>query len=100
MRDHHETNFHSYIQQSEGQGNPHQHQRNLRDSRGICCERSGAQKKVGFSVGLGQGRTNPQAIRIYHVFVGGTKYTPAANPGSPVMEVLEDIYKNAIKNDD
>ncbi len=59
----------------------------------------GAQEKVGFSVGLGEGRKNPEAVRIYHIIVGGTKHTLAANPGSPVMQVLEDIYKNAIKNE-
>jgi hypothetical protein len=59
----------------------------------------GAQEKVGFAVGYGVARNNPDALRVYHVFVGGTKHTLAANPGSPVMQVLEDIYKNAIKND-
>jgi transcriptional regulator with XRE-family HTH domain len=60
---------------------------------------TGAQKKVGFSVGLGEARTNPDAIRIYHVMVGGTKHTLAANPGSPIMQILDEIYKNAIKNE-
>jgi hypothetical protein len=60
----------------------------------------GAQSKVGFAVGLGEGRTNPQAVRIYHLIVGGTKHTLAANPGSPVMQVSRRLYKNAIKNDD
>jgi hypothetical protein len=59
----------------------------------------GAQEKIGFAVGYGTARNDPNAIRIYHVFVGGTKHTLAANPGSPVMQVLEDIYKGAIKND-
>jgi transcriptional regulator with XRE-family HTH domain len=59
----------------------------------------GAQKKTGFSVGVGEGRTNPDALRIYHIMVGGTRHTLPANPGSPVMQVLDDIYKNAIKND-
>jgi hypothetical protein len=59
----------------------------------------GAQEKVGFAVGYGAARHNPDAIRIYHVVVGGAKHTLAANPGSPVMQVLEDIYKNSIKND-
>ncbi len=59
----------------------------------------GAQSKAGFAVGLGEGRTNPHALRIYHLIVGGIKHTLPANPGSPVMQVLEDIYKNAIKND-
>jgi hypothetical protein len=36
---------------------------------------------------------------MYHLIVGGVKHTLAANPGSPVMQVLEDIYRNAIKND-
>ena len=57
-------------------------------------------KKVGYSVGLAEGRTNADAFRIYHVSVGGKTYLIPANPGSPVMQVLEDIYKNAIKNED
>ncbi|MSQ96588.1 MAG: XRE family transcriptional regulator [Gemmataceae bacterium] len=60
----------------------------------------GPQKKVGFSVGLGEARKNPDAMRIYHIFVGATRHTLAANPGSPVMQVLDDIYKNAVKNED
>jgi hypothetical protein len=59
----------------------------------------GRHKKVGFSVGLAMGRTNPEAMRIYHIIAGGVKHTLGANPGSPVMQVLEDIYKNAIKNE-
>jgi hypothetical protein len=59
----------------------------------------GAQSKTGFSVSLGEGRTNPQALRIYHLVVGGMKHSLPANPGSPVMQVLEDIYKNAIKDE-
>jgi hypothetical protein len=56
-------------------------------------------KKVGFSVGLGEGRTNPETLRIYTIVVGGVTHTLSANPGSPVMQVLEDIYKRAIKDE-
>lgn len=59
----------------------------------------GAQKRIGFTVGYGAAKDNPDALRIYDIFIGATKYKLAANPGSPVMKVLEEIYKNAIKND-
>ena len=59
----------------------------------------GAQAKTGFAVGYGEAKNDPNAFRIYHLIVGGTKHTLVANPGSPVMQVLDDIYKNAIKND-
>lgn len=59
----------------------------------------GAQEKVGFAVGYGVARNNPDAIRIYHIIVGGLTHTLPANPGSPVMQVLEEIYRSAIKND-
>jgi hypothetical protein len=56
-------------------------------------------KNVGFAVGLERGRTDPEAIRIYTIVAGGVTHKLPANPGSPVMEVLETIYKNAIKNE-
>jgi hypothetical protein len=59
----------------------------------------GAQQRMGFHVGYGAARNDPDAFRVYRIFVGGVEHTLAANPGSPVMQVLEDIYKNAIKND-
>jgi hypothetical protein len=59
----------------------------------------GTQKRVGFPVSLGEARKNPDAFRIYHFVVGSTTHTLVANPGSPVMQVFDDIYKNSIKND-
>jgi hypothetical protein len=57
-----------------------------------------AKMPVGFSVALSEGRTNPETLRVYHFVVGGTKRTLIANPGSKVMKIFEDIYKNAIKD--
>ena len=59
----------------------------------------GAQEKTGFSIGYGAARENPNAMRVYHVTVGNSKHTLVANPGSPVMQILDEIYKNAIKAD-
>jgi hypothetical protein len=59
----------------------------------------GAENKIGFAVGYGHAKSNPDAIRVYHVLVGGNKHSLVANPGSPMIQVLEEIYKNAIKAD-
>ncbi len=59
----------------------------------------GPQERIGFKIGYGAARDNPDAMRVYSIFVGPTKHTLVANPGSPVMQVLEDIYKNAIKGE-
>jgi len=61
---------------------------------------TGAQERVGFSVGLGEARRNPEAMRVYHFVVNGNKHTLVANPGSPVMQMFDDIYKNAVKNEE
>jgi hypothetical protein len=45
---------------------------------------------------LRKGIADPEAIRIYTVFVGGEKFKLVAKPDSKVMRVLEEIYKNAI----
>jgi hypothetical protein len=50
-------------------------------------------------VNLKEGRNNPEAMRMYHVFVGEKKYSLPANPGSPVLQTLEEFYKKAIKWD-
>jgi len=47
-----------------------------------------------------KGVNDPNAFRVYTIFVGGDKYTLRAKPGSKVVEVLEDIYKNAICDSD
>ncbi len=36
------------------------------------------------------------AMRLYTIFVGEAKYTLTANPGSKVMQKLEEIYNNAL----
>jgi hypothetical protein len=55
--------------------------------------------RIGMDCSLKTGLTDPSAIRIYTVFAGGEKYKLAANPGSRTMQTLEEIYKNAIKDD-
>ncbi len=55
--------------------------------------------RTAASVGLKEGIQNPDAIRIYKVFFGGDSVTVAARPGDPVTNVLEIIYKDAIKGD-
>ena len=44
-----------------------------------------------------KGVSDPNAVRVYTIFAGGEKYKLAANPGSRTMQVLEEMYKNAIK---
>jgi hypothetical protein len=46
-----------------------------------------------------RGMTDPSAVRVYTIFAAGQKYTLAANPGSRTMQVLEELCKNAIKDD-
>jgi hypothetical protein len=52
-----------------------------------------------YECSLKRGLADPEAVRIYTIFAGGEKYTLAANPGSRTMRALEEIYKNAIKDD-
>lgn len=59
----------------------------------------GSQKRMGFSVGLREGRNNPEAIRVYHFIVAGKRHSLTASPGSPVTQVLDEIYKKAIKHE-
>lgn len=44
-----------------------------------------------------EGPENPEARRFYRVHLGGESFLLQSNPGDPVMEVIEGIYKNAIK---
>lgn len=46
---------------------------------------------------VADGQTDPSARKIYTVFVGGESYTLSANPDDPVMQVIEGIYKSAVK---
>ncbi len=53
--------------------------------------------RLGFSTSLRQGIENPQAIRVYHLFVGNEKIAIAASPDDPVTAAIEKIYKDSIK---
>jgi hypothetical protein len=52
----------------------------------------------GFLTSLKAGMENPDAIRVYKICVGGDEYLLPANPESRVMKILEEIYKNTIKD--
>ena len=49
---------------------------------------------------LGKGLSDPNAVRQYTVFAGSETIKLNAKPGSKVMQVLEEIYKNAISDAD
>ena len=55
------------------------------------------QNKVAHVVGLEEGRKNTSAFRVYKVFYGSETANLVASPDDPVLEVLEEIYKNAVK---
>lgn len=59
-------------------------------------ERAGS---MFWKTSLKDGMDNPESVRLYRIYVGDNYYTLAANPGSRVIQALEDIYKNAIKDD-
>ena len=50
-----------------------------------------------YMTSLKQGSEDPEAIRVYKVFVASDTFLLVGNPDDPVTRVLEDIYKNAIK---
>lgn len=50
-----------------------------------------------FSTGLKEGIKNPDARRMYKVFFGSEESTIAGEPDDPVMKLLEQIYKDAVK---
>jgi hypothetical protein len=52
--------------------------------------------EVACTCSLRQGLSDPDAIRIYTLFAAGEKVSLTAKPGSKVMRMLEEIYKNAI----
>jgi hypothetical protein len=53
-------------------------------------------ESVAYTCSLAEGVSNPQAFRIYTIFVGASEYRLRADPGSRVMQMLENFYKNAI----
>ena len=48
-------------------------------------------------VSLKQGSEDPDAIRMYKVFVGGDDYLFAGENTDPAMKVFEEIYRSAVK---
>jgi len=50
-----------------------------------------------YGTSLRDGAENPEAIRLYKVFVGSETISLVGNPNDPVIKVLEDIYKDALK---
>jgi hypothetical protein len=59
-------------------------------------EGQGAHKGRKFEVSYSLARNDASAKRAYHIVVGDREYTFEANPDRPVMQLLEEIYKNAI----
>jgi hypothetical protein len=52
-----------------------------------------------YSTSVEHGAKDANAMRFYRLFVGGDNYLLAAEPGSKVAQVIEDIYRNAIKDE-
>lgn len=48
-------------------------------------------------IALQSAMNNPKAIRFNKVFAGSEEIKVPSNPDDPVCQLLEDIYKNAIK---
>ncbi|MGO8899724.1 MAG: hypothetical protein ACLQU5_15450 [Isosphaeraceae bacterium] len=44
-----------------------------------------------------EGAVNPDTKRWYRVYIADEEILLASNPDDPVVSVIEDIYKNAIK---
>jgi hypothetical protein len=49
---------------------------------------------------LEKGLSDPNAARRYTVFAGGETIKLRAKPGSKVMQIFEEIYKNAVADED
>lgn len=49
-------------------------------------------------VPLARGINDADAVKHYRVFAGSEEIKVMSNPDDPVVKVLEEIYKNAIKN--
>lgn len=60
------------------------------------AERGGKGKMAG-KVSLESGLKNPNAVRIYTLFVGSEVVRLEANPDDPVAQVIEKIYNESIK---
>ena len=56
------------------------------------------QDEAGWEMSLEQAAANPNARRMYIVFFAGREGVAfGADPNDPVVKVIEDIYRNAIK---
>ena len=51
-----------------------------------------------FTTSLEDGLKDPNALRLYRVFVGGETIKVAADPDDPVMKMFDEIYKSSLKN--
>ncbi|HVJ87372.1 MAG TPA: hypothetical protein VM452_17065 [Caulifigura sp.] len=51
-----------------------------------------------FRTTLFEGMSNPSARRHYTLFIGDEKIKVASDPNDPVMQVIEDLYRNAVKS--
>jgi hypothetical protein len=51
---------------------------------------------MGWRTSLSEGGKNPEAIRCYTIYVAGEPVRLAANPGDPVLKLIEDMFKNAV----
>jgi hypothetical protein len=57
----------------------------------------GEQGGMAVKTSLEHGLKNPDAIRFYTIFFGSESVGLPADPDDPVVKVIEQIYKDAIK---
>ncbi len=50
-----------------------------------------------FKTTLEEGMTNPRARRLYTLYVGDEVIRLASDPDDPVLQVVEELYRNAVK---
>jgi hypothetical protein len=50
-----------------------------------------------FRTTLSEGMSNPNARRHYTLFVGDERIKLASDPNDPVLQVIEELYRNAVK---
>jgi len=50
-----------------------------------------------FRTTLAEGMSNPNARRHYTLFVGDDRIKLVSNPDDPVLQVIEELYRKAIK---
>jgi hypothetical protein len=55
------------------------------------------EKNEHFSTSVQEGLDNPAAKRWYKVHVAGEVFQFLADPDDPVVRVIEEIYKSAVK---